>query len=268
MATGGMTFLPIMGRRGRDARYPTPPAQIPACGFSAPGSSMRLASALPDLGETAIPLREVGWAAPARQVRPQLPVQAASPRPPLPHGSGAPALRVLGGDPTPHGPSAARLAVGWAYLWPGLHGVAHVLDASLPAYHARQWTPTDPREARQQRFLCVGFWCVNTLAVCMSRDHGAVSSFRECGLPCGLRGALCTLHLVRSVFTSLPGATLGRSGWLDLAPQGLPPCKKPQASLGALTLAVSRGRNEPAVGRQLHCLVRARRCTAPWFFGT
>src|SRR4029450_13185589 len=32
----------------------------------------------------------------------------------------------------------------------------------------------------------------------MSRDHGAVSSFRECGLPCGLRGTLCTLHLCRS----------------------------------------------------------------------
>ena len=33
-------------RRGRDAGYPTPPAQIPACGFPAPGSSVTLASAL------------------------------------------------------------------------------------------------------------------------------------------------------------------------------------------------------------------------------
>ena len=38
------------GRRGRDAGYPTPPAQIPACGFSAPGSSVRLASAIPATG--------------------------------------------------------------------------------------------------------------------------------------------------------------------------------------------------------------------------
>src|SRR5262249_26006002 len=37
-------------RRGRDAGYPTPPAQIPACGFSAPGSSVRRASALPMAG--------------------------------------------------------------------------------------------------------------------------------------------------------------------------------------------------------------------------
>src|SRR5262245_9465261 len=31
----------------------------------------------------------------------------------------------------------------------------------------------------------------------MSRDNGAVSSFREGGLPYGLRGTLCTLHLCR-----------------------------------------------------------------------
>src|SRR2546427_8854416 len=33
------------GHRGRDAGYPTPPAQIPACRFLAPGSSEILASA-------------------------------------------------------------------------------------------------------------------------------------------------------------------------------------------------------------------------------
>jgi len=40
-------------------------------------------------------------------------------------------------------------------------------------------------------------------------------------------------------------ATLGRSGWLILTPQGLSPCKKRQALLGALTiLALSRERRE------------------------
>jgi len=95
--------------------------------------------------------------------------------------------------------------------------------------------PDRPSGRSPKRFLCVGFWSVNTIAVCISRDNGAVSSFGECGLSCGLRGALCTLHLVRSVFTSSTGATLGRSGWLDLTPQGLSPCKKRQASLGAPT---------------------------------
>jgi hypothetical protein len=99
--------------------------------------------------------------------------------------------------------------------------------------------PDRPSGSSPKRFLCVGFWCVKTIAVCMSRANGAVSSFGECGLSCGLRGALCTLHLARSVFTSSTGATLGRSGWLDLAPQGLAPCKKRQASLGALTLALT-----------------------------
>ena len=100
--------------------------------------------------------------------------------------------------------------------------------------------PDRPSGNSPKRFLCVGFWGVKPIAVCMSRDHGAVSSFRECGLPYGLRGALCTLHPCCSVCTSFTGATLGRSGWLDLPPQGLTPCKKHQASLGALTPALRR----------------------------
>ena len=35
--------------------------------------------------------------------------------------------------------------------------------------------------------------------------HGEVSNVGECGLPCGLRGALCTLHLVRSALGRTPG---------------------------------------------------------------
>ena len=70
--------------------------------------------------------------------------------------------------------------------------------------------------------------------------YEAVSHFGECGLPCGLRGALCTLHLCRSVSTSFTDATRGTGGWVDLTWQGLAPCKKRQASLGALTPAVSR----------------------------
>jgi hypothetical protein len=35
-------------------------------------------------------------------------------------------------------------------------------------------------------------------------------------------------------------ATLGMNGWLDLVQQGLSPCKKRQASLGAPTVCVTR----------------------------
>ena len=110
--------------------------------------------------------------------------------------------------------------------------------------------PGRPSGSSPNRFLCVGFWGVKTIAICMSRDNGAVSSFRECGLPCGLRGALCTLHLCRSVCTSFTGATLGMSGGLDLAQQGLPPGKKRQASLGALTLRLSR--RSPTASFRIH----------------
>jgi hypothetical protein len=119
--------------------------------------------------------------------------------------------------------------------------------------------PGRPSGSSPTRFLCVGFWCVKTIAVCMSRDNGAVSGFRECGLPCGLRGALCTLHPCRSVRPSFTGATLGRSGWLDLTPQGLAPCKKRQASLGALTLALSGREASNASPRS----AEARRYTTP-----
>jgi len=42
--------------------------------------------------------------------------------------------------------------------------------------------------------------------------------------------------------SSVAVATLGMSGWLDLAQQGLSPCKKRQALLGALNAHVQRGR--------------------------
>ena len=52
----------------------------------------------------------------------------------------------------------------------------------------------------------------------------------------------CVVRLY--IFTSFTVATLGMSAWLDLAQQGLPPCKKRQASLGALTLAFNGAHGE------------------------
>ena len=43
--------------------------------------------------------------------------------------------------------------------------------------------------------------------------NGAVSNCGECGLPCGLRGALCTLPLLRSAFHLLHRCNT-RYGWL------------------------------------------------------
>jgi len=47
----------------------------------------------------------------------------------------------------------------------------------------------------------------------------------------------CVVRLYIS--TSFTVATLGMSGWLNLTQQGLSPCKKRQASLGALMFALS-----------------------------
>src|SRR5438093_857552 len=41
------SLTPLNGGRGKDAGRPAPPAQIPACGFSAPGSSPPLTHARP-----------------------------------------------------------------------------------------------------------------------------------------------------------------------------------------------------------------------------
>jgi len=55
--------------------------------------------------------------------------------------------------------------------------------------------PGRPSGSSPWRFLCIGFWGVNTIAICMTLFNEAVSSFGECGLPCGLRDSLCPLQL-------------------------------------------------------------------------
>jgi hypothetical protein len=128
--------------------------------------------------------------------------------------------------------------------------------------------PGRPSGISPTRSLCVGFWGVKPIAICVSAHNGAVSSFGECGLPYGLRGSLCTLHLCRSVSTSFTGATLGRSGWLDLTPQGLAPCKKRQASLGAPTPGVSRCWKRERSGRcKASAAVLGSAGCAPWGCG-
>ena len=87
-------------------------------------------------------------------------------------------------------------------------------DASFHAVPRAHVDPGRPSEISPTRSLCGGFWGVNTLAICMMPTHGAVSSFGECGLPCGLRGSLCPLQRCRSAsFPSFTVATLGMRGW-------------------------------------------------------
>jgi len=72
------------------------------------------------------------------------------------------------------------------------------------------WTPADPPGPHPYRSLRVGFWVVNTIAICFIRFNGAVSSFGDCGL----RDSLCTLQLLRSGFSSLLHSCNTRHEWL------------------------------------------------------
>ena len=77
-------------------------------------------------------------------------------------------------------------------------------NASFHAYHALRWTPADPREPHQNG---PSVWASGSLTPspsALNRANGAVSSFGECGLPCGLRDSLCTLQWFRSVHVELP----------------------------------------------------------------
>ncbi len=125
-------------------------------------------------------------------------------------------------------------------------GSPKFLTPSLHAYHALRWTPADPRKPHQIGSSAWASDTVNTVAIRFKRHDGAVSSFGDRGLSCGLHASLCTLQLTCSVFTSAVAvATLGRSGWLILTPQGLSPCKKaPSFAWRTNGLAMSRKRRE------------------------
>jgi hypothetical protein len=51
------------------------------------------------------------------------------------------------------------------------------------------WTPADPRRTHQNRSLCVGFWHVETIAICFGAANAADSvtglyqGFGKCGFP-------------------------------------------------------------------------------------
>jgi hypothetical protein len=72
------------------------------------------------------------------------------------------------------------------------------------------------------RFLCIGFWAVEIIAICIGRFSpptqltGLYQASGKYGFPCGLCGSLCTLQLSCSAFASVTIATLGMNGWLGL----------------------------------------------------
>jgi hypothetical protein len=107
------------------------------------------------------------------------------------------------------------------------------------------WTPADPRKAHQCAFSVLASGPLKSSPSALGRfspsrqitglyqASGNTVSLVACVVPC-----VCFNCLVRR-FASVTIATLGMNGWLGLIQQGLSPCKKRQALLGAPTVWLS-----------------------------
>ena len=175
--------------------------------------------------------------APARLVWLMSPLPAANDRQPLPPVTGSPGLRVLRADPTPRKPSARlSFSVGCAYLVsPGASRVSQVPNASLRACHALE-TPPELHHLAQNGGFTSASVSVTTSPSGSLPSRGGTTAFgadQTSGMrfPCGLRGSLCTLQLLRSGWPSSEAATLDTGGWLGLTRWGLAPHKKRQVRL-------------------------------------
>src|SRR5262245_6241364 len=124
-----------------------------------------------------------------------------------------------------------------ASLPAGTARVSQVPDASRHASRALRWTPADPRDAHQ---TASSVWASGALTPSPSAFSLLTGLYQAWGSAVSPTGyvvpCVCFNCLVRLyISASSTVATLGMSGWLDLTQQGLSPCKKRQASLGALT---------------------------------
>ncbi len=115
-------------------------------------------------------------------------------------------------------------------------------DVSLPACHGLR-TPADLHLLADTavRVLPSGAFKPSASALAMSKLY---QHFRVRGPPCGLQDTLSTLRPSCSPCPhgSAMDARLDTGGWLPLTRQGLSPCKRCQAFLGAITLPVSCAR--------------------------
>lgn len=115
------------------------PAQIPACGFPAPGSSDSLASATRHVsGVYAFPRSEVGLVDPALHVRTRFPLRATAACQPLPHVNGPTVSEYYGLIRLPGNRRLLYLSfrIRLPELCPGATRVSQVPGASLHASHA------------------------------------------------------------------------------------------------------------------------------------
>jgi hypothetical protein len=109
--------------------------------------------------------------------------------------------------------------------------------------------PAPPRHSGGAR---VAFGGVKTLGV-RNKPCRSCTSTSGCAVTPTASRILCLrfVHLVRRVYNhnSAMDARLDTGGWLALTRQGLSPCKRRQAYLGAITLGIRRGGKRERSGR-------------------
>ena len=140
----------------------------------------------------------------------------------------------------------------------GILRASQVLKRFSP-YMPRPPTPAESPASCLYRCFLVGFQSIYTVALRFD-NVTRLNSFRDgaapltaCMVPCvRLR---CVVHLLGSFTTP----TLSTGGWLFLTRQGLSPCKKRQAFLGAQT-------GVPGGGSHLQRSPIRFRGTFPWGF--
>ena len=107
--------------------------------------------------------------------------------------------------------------------------------ALLPTPTTLLVDPDRPPGRSPKRVRCVGFWGVNTLARCLLLVPRLSQAWGSADYPTGYVVPWvrfnCFVRLYIAASSTV--ATLGMSGWLDLAQRGLAPHKKRHASLGA-----------------------------------
>ena len=121
----------------------------------------------------------------------------------------------------------------------GTDEVSQVPDASFHTCHALK-TPADPPESHpiDSFVLASATLTASPSALYYSECNEAVPDIQGSANSLVAYMVPCVrfVDLVRQPEAdSAIDATLGRGGWLNLTPQGLAPCKKRQALLGALT---------------------------------
>jgi hypothetical protein len=131
----------------------------------------------------------------------------------------------------------------WGVLPPGAVGASQVL-VRLSSCMPRPEDSGGPSHPCQKWMLLWSLRCaLQPSASATSAFSKRSQPFRVRAHPCGLQASLSTLRPSCSpcFHGSAMDARLATGGWLALPRQGLSPCKRRQALLGAITLPVSGG---------------------------